>query len=322
MSNNIITKKINKRNWKEINYGKTKKFWVLLDKSTVSKEQEKLLALNFNKEGAKYKYSNELIEFIYMIGLFFRLDYRKLQTFCILFASNFNIFVPDYTTINRRFNKLSVEQKYISKRKQQQYCIAVDGRGINPTNRGEWLRLIHKKGLIKTRNGFIKILISVDVNTQEICGVEVFDDSEGETKYLLSVLLQAIQNKNQPIDVLYGDGAYDKYDIFEMLQEARIEPIINIHKNADLKLNQEDSIIRRRRKMEEKLPKRTLVAREQLKDKPGWKKKWGYGKRWVVETVFSAFKRTMGQAVNAKHKMNIKNEMIAKVNLYNLMKNC
>lgn len=317
---NNKNKNVNKRNWNDINYGKTKKFLVLLDKSTISKETERLKTQNLNKEGAIFKYSDDLIEFLFMVMIFFKLDFRKMQTFCFLFGSNLKIPTPDYTTINKRLHKLNLEQKYISKHKKLLY-IAMDGTGMLKTNRGEWLRYIHKKGVIKSINGFIKLLISVDVDTQEICGFEVFDDSEGETKHMIDVLLQTIQNKNQSIDVLFGDGSYSKYDIFEMLKDAGIKPIINIPKNANLQLDNMDKSRTRRRRMQ-KIPVRTLVAREQLKDKDKWKKKNKYGRRWTVEFVFSAFKRLFGQAVISKRKKYLKNELTAKVNLYNLMKNC
>jgi len=161
----------------------------------------------------------------------------------------------------------------------------------------------------------------VDIDTQEICGFQVFDDSQGETKHMVDVLLQTIQYKNQPIDVLFGDGSYSKYDIFEMLTKAGIKPIINIPKNADLQLDNMDKSKIRRRRMQ-KIPVRTLVAREQLKNKEKWKKENKYGRRWTVEFVFSAFKRLFGQAVISKKKKYLKNEITAKINLYNLMKNC
>jgi hypothetical protein len=99
-----------------------------------------------------------------------------------------------------------------------------------------------------------------------------------------------------------------------------IEPIINIHKNADLMLD-EGTTRKRRRKMERKIPVRTLVAREQLKDKEKWRRDKDYGKRWMVECVFSAFKRVFGQAISSKKKKYLKNELMIKSNLYNLMLN-
>jgi|GEM_PF-2108595 len=318
---NTKIENINKRNWQKINYGKTRQFLVLLDKSVLNEETQRLKTQNRNKEGAKFRYSDGLIEFIYMMGIYFKMDLRKLQTFCLLFGRNMNIPAPDYTTINRRVHKLNMIQKYISKHRHQQFCVIVDASGMHTTNRGEWLRCIHKKGVIKSINGFVKFLISVDADTQEICGFQVFNDSEGETKYLMEVLLQAVENKGQPIDVLFGDGAYDSYNIFEMLKEVGITPIINIHNNADLQLDDMDNTRKRRRNIG-KTPERTLVARGQLKDKDEWKRKNKYGRRWIVESVFSAFKRMFGQDILSKNKKFLYNEMMAKVNLYNLMKNC
>ena len=51
-----------------------------------------------------------------------------------------------------------------------------------------------------------------------------------------------------------------------------------------------------------------------------WKKKRGYGKRWMAETVFSSIKRTYGEYVSATKFQNMVKEMIMKVYLYNLFR--
>ena len=45
----------------------------------------------------------------------------------------------------------------------------------------------------------------------------------------------------------------------------------------------------------------------------------GYGTRWLVEIVISAFKRTYGDAVTAKKMGNIRQEIGLKVCTYNRM---
>ena len=51
-----------------------------------------------------------------------------------------------------------------------------------------------------------------------------------------------------------------------------------------------------------------------------WKKKRGYGKRWMAETAFSSIKRTYGEYVSATRFQNMVKEMIMKVYLYNLFR--
>jgi hypothetical protein len=49
----------------------------------------------------------------------------------------------------------------------------------------------------------------------------------------------------------------------------------------------------------------------------GWKALKDYGKRWMVEVVFSAFKAVMGGTLMAKRFLSQKAEVTLKVMLYN-----
>jgi hypothetical protein len=44
-----------------------------------------------------------------------------------------------------------------------------------------------------------------------------------------------------------------------------------------------------------------------------------YGKRWIVETVFSSIKRRFGEYVYSVRLKNMKQEMMLKVSLYDKM---
>ena len=50
---------------------------------------------------------------------------------------------PDYTTINRRINRLDIKIKDTTKSKEfkdEYIVIAIDSTGIKVTNRGQWIR--------------------------------------------------------------------------------------------------------------------------------------------------------------------------------------
>ena len=49
------------------------------------------------------------------------------------------------------------------------------------------------------------------------------------------------------------------------------------------------------------------------------KERVSYSRRWLVEIVFSAFKRTFGSSVNAVKIENIVQEIAIRVNTYNMM---
>ena len=52
-----------------------------------------------------------------------------------------------------------------------------------------------------------------------------------------------------------------------------------------------------------------------------WARLTGYGRRWVVETAYSTFKRLFGEHSRAKTLANIALELTAKVALYNMLVN-
>lgn len=267
------------------------------------------------KPGRQFIYSDRMIEMLIDLKNYFKFDYRKLQAFCLLFNKILNLKTPDYTTICKRMHRLELNVKNI-KIKRKPTIIAIDGTGFQTTNRGDWLRLIHKEGKIKFRNGFVKLVIATDISSKEITGACILDDTDFENKCLPDLIHQTINNQNQEVKGLLGDGAYDSYNNFDMLQDLGIKPIIKIRKNSIIK-EPDRTYYKRRRKLNTKKNKRTEVAKIQLKDIELWKQKNKYNKRWIVEYTFSVFKRTFGHSVYSKKKKYVVNELISKINLYN-----
>ena len=208
---NINNKKPNKRNWKKINYGKIKQIEILFDPSFLDTEKDRLENQNKNKIGRKFLYSNDLIKFDSFIKYYFRQDYRRNQALLTFFGKNMSLPVPYYTTMCRRHNRLELFLENISKENNRLH-IAIDGTGFSVVNRGDWLRLIHRKGKIGSRKGFVRLVIAVDFDTKEIVAIRVLDDKTGENKVTKDLLEQTIKNKNQQIDKAYMDGAYDTYE--------------------------------------------------------------------------------------------------------------
>ena len=86
------------------------------------------------------------------------------------------------------------------------------------------------------------------------------------------------------INKVIADGAYDSRDNFRYLDQMGIEPVIKVKKNSSTNANG--------------YTPRKLVVIEQLRDIKRWKKKHGYGMRWIAESAFSSIKRTFGEYVN------------------------
>ena len=106
--------------------------------------------------------------------------------------------------------------------------IAVDSRGIEVSNLGEW---IHKKWRIQ--RGFIKVHIAVDVKTRQILTVEVTKENVSDGRMFGRLVRGSgnVANLRRAI----GDGAYDSKANFRFASEMNIEPLIRVRKNASLK---------------------------------------------------------------------------------------
>jgi hypothetical protein len=121
---------------------------------------------------------------------------------------------------------------------------------------------------------------------------------------MLQPLVEEASRKGK-IAKAIGDGAYDTRSNFHYLAEKGIEPVIKVRRDAS---NRAGGCVPRK-----------LVAQEYLHDPEAWKRRHGYGQRWMAETVFSSFKRTFGEYVSAKTMRNMANEIILKASLYNLL---
>jgi transposase len=213
--------------------------------------------------------------------------------------------IPHYTTINRRINKLDIKIKdNKSKEFQGEYIvIAVDSTGIKVTNRGQWLRDKWNAG----KKGYLKIHIAVNIKTKKILSIRVTNEHVHDSKALPELVEDIIKsNEISSIDKLFADGAYDGNDIFRCLADNGILPCIKVRKTAKVKLKTSHIL-------------RNLAVISQKNDLQGWKDSVSYGKRWIVETVFSSIKRTFGEYVYSVKFENMVKEMMLKASLYNKM---
>jgi hypothetical protein len=64
---------------------------------------------------------------------------------------------------------------------------------------------------------------------------------------------------------------------------------------------------------------RKRVAQEYLRDPEAWKRKHGYGQRWMVESTISSLKRTFGEYVSARSMRDMAQEVMIKASLYNVL---
>lgn len=285
------------RNWLDYNQKLKKRGEWFFDFSFLENLGNELREMNKNKVGKPYKYSNSFIEFESKLQPYF--DYRSIQGICKSLSEKISDFpVNDYTNACRRINELELELPKLDFNKS--IYVGNDGSGIKVSNRGEWMR---QKWQV--RRGWIKAVITMDVENKKLLNIEVFEKGDSEPDIFERHIKQLIK-KGANIKKACADGAHDKRKLFNALEKHKIEQVIKIRSNASTKACGSISRAREVRKFKE-------LGYEQ------WAKEKEYGMRWATEGKFSSLKRKFGEFVRSTKKNNMIEEARRKFVLYERM---
>ena len=292
--------------WSEYNESLVRRGEILLGFDVIDNWDKELGQMNKGKTGEPFHYPDTFVLMLGYAKVYFHLPYRQTEGIVNGHAGSRIPSIPDFSTINRRINRLNIKIKDTSKntnqsKEEDEYIIiAIDSSGTKITNRGEWM---NKKWNIH-RKGYLKVHIAVDIKSKKILSMEVTDEHTHDSK-MLPKLVEDILRTNgcSMIDKIIADGAYDSNDIFRCLSEKGIVPCIKVRKNSRVRktghLFRNLSVIAQRNNYEQ------------------WKDSVSYGRRWIVETVFSSIKRMFGEYVYSVKLKNMKQELMLKASLYN-----
>ena len=296
-----------KINWSEYNESLVKRGEMLFDSGFLQNWRAELKKMNKGKEGPHYRYPNSLISLLATVHVYL-LPYRQLEGFLrtmSIHIKKLKEVVPDFTTIWWRVARMKINLDPKINPEKDDIVVAVDSTGIKVTNRGEWILDKWKKKR-RIRKGFIKIHVAVDTKTKKIVSMSVTKEDVHDGK-MLKELVDDV-SKNYDIKKVLADGGYDSKDNFRQLDEMKVIPAIKVRKNSSVKNNA-------------KCIPRKLSVIQQLKDLNRWKKRHGYGMRWMAESAFSSIKRTFGEHVSSVKWNSIVNELMLKASIYNLFMN-
>lgn len=290
------------RNWKNYNESLVRRGEILLDFHIVDNWNHELEEMNKNKEGRKFVYPESFIMLLGYMRTYFHLPYRQTEGVVREHASNTLPSIPDYSNISRRINRLDIKISDDSTKSNLHYdnfVIAVDSTGIKVSNRGEWIR--HKWNV---KRGYLKIHMAVDIKRKRIISLHVTSEQVHDSKVLPELINDITINQNKIIETAIMDGSYDNNKNFQFLSFKGINTVIKVRKNSKC------------RKTNHYL--RNKAVKIQSNNLQNWKDSVSYGKRWIIETVFSCIKRMFGEYVTAIRFKNMIKEMLLKVSLYNL----
>jgi hypothetical protein len=298
-------------NWSTYNQSLVRCGELVIAFDVIDNWDAELKEMNKDKVGEPFHYPNTFLLLLGYAKAYFHLPYRQTEGIAQGHAKGKLPSIPDFTTINRRINKLNIQINNNNNNKdkvsEDEYLIiAIDSTGIKVTNRGQWMR---DKWDVRNNNkkGYLKIHIAVNVKSKKILSMKVTDEHVHDSKALPELVENIIKSDNvTAIDKLLGDGAYDNNDVFRYLSDNGILPCIKVRNNARVRLKKGNIL-------------RNLSVLVQKNDLQKWKDSVSYGQRWIAETVFSCIKRRFGEYVYSVRLKNMIQEMMLKASLYNKM---
>ena len=287
--------------WKDVDERLIRRGALILDLEFLEDYDNELEAMNRRKEGRPFTLTHRHIRFLAVVRYLFAMPYRQLEGF----ARALHRLVPrlpsgDYSGLRRRILGLDLDPSEHLREVEEPIAIAVDSTGVKVHRAGGGVERKHGK-----RKRYVKVHFAVNVETGEVVAMEVTADDAHDATALASLVEQSEEQGR--VVRLYGDGAYDSAAIYEALASRGIEAVIKPRGSS---------------RPDTPSPDRRRVVKEYLRlGHDVWAGLKGYGRRWMVETVYSTFKRAFGEHCMAQTFRNIVKELVAKATIYNMLVN-
>lgn len=276
------------RNWKDYNKSLVQRgsltFWFSKEIISSWKNREK------NSHGNK-KYSDMVILCGLTLRQLFRLPLRPtegmMKSLIQLIKLPFD--APTYSTLCRRGKGLKINL-HIKKTSKARHVL-VDSTGVQVIGEGQWKKLSHGESRCQV---WRKLHIAMDANDQMILSATMTESVRLDSNYLPKLIDQI----EGPIQKIIGDGAYDKKTCYQKAYQRNARPIFP---------PQHDACIQRNKYKKDP----ALGARDQAIlsigrgiDRPGrlkaWKKRNGYHRRSLVETMMFRMKTIFGDQMRSR----------------------
>ena len=285
--------------WSDYNEALIRRGEILLDVDFVKDWSHELNGMNHpNKLGRPFEFPESYISFVAFLKIGFKLPYRMVQGAVRALSKVIRIEEMHFTHMRRRILVRKPPMKVDETNQNESMTLVVDSSGLSTTKKGAYIEKLWRK----QKRKFVKLHIAVDKKTKKIAEFRVTGSRTHDTKKLPPMVKDA--SKKNKITKVYADTAYDSRINFNLLDDMNIEPAIKVRKNSITKAK--GSPLRRRE----------VILFKKL-GYESWKNIKHYGERWLVEIVFSAFKRVLGEELFSRRFHSQKIEAALKILLYN-----
>jgi hypothetical protein len=244
--------------------------------------------------GRPREWSDSLMFHVLLFYVFFDKSWRKTMLELEQVFRLAGIRLPERTTLIKRTNRLHsavfdfVEVNRRKTTRKSRIRVAYDSTGLSHFISG--LYMITKHG--KEVKGWLKVHVLVDVDTHLILDFVVTTDDVSDSQ-MLQQMMRRLRQWYKGTVTLFCDGAGDVHNAYRLAEKLGFYLVVPPKEGARLKK-----------------PERVHGSRDYLRDKhirdicifgyDAWRRKWGYGYRWLAETVFSVMKLSLAERVRAK----------------------
>jgi len=238
------------------------------------------------QRGSQFDYSNQAILVMLMVKEVFHLTNRGVEGFMrsIFELMKINLPVPDHSTISKRGKELKV---YLPKTSSKTLNIVMDSTGLKIYGEGEWKVRMH--GVSKRRT-WRKLHLGTNPETGEIQAVLLTRNNISDDKAVKPLLKQI----EQTINDFAADGAYDKRQVYDSLNEHSPDVNILIPPRKNARIWKHGNSKAERLKRDENL---RYIRKNGRKD---WKNDSGYHVRSLAETTMFRLKTIFGNQLSAR----------------------
>lgn len=243
------------------------------------------------RRGASLTYSNAAITAALLLKTVYHLPLRATQGLVesVLKLMRLELPTPHYSTLSRRQICLPLEMPRL--RSGEAIHLVVDATGCKVYGEGQWKVRLHGKSKRRT---WRKLHLGVDEKTGEIVAA-VLSGNDLSDSEALPQLLEQVQ---EPIAQISGDGGYDKRPCYEFLQQRQAEQEqtmkVTIPPRRGARIWKHGNSKTQRLARDENLRAIRQVGRKR------WKQESGYHRRSLAETAMSRYKRMVGEKLQAR----------------------
>ena len=238
--------------------------------------------------GGQRRYSDLAIETCLTLRTAYRLGLRQTQGLMgsIGTLMGLDIRVPDFSTLSRRANGLSIAQ-VMRQAGSVPVHLVVDSTGLKIFGEGEWLAQKHRiKGI---RRRWRKLHLGLDLNSGAIVCANLTHDDVGDSTALPGLLDQL----DAPVTGFLADGAYDGASTRDLLRHRygeTLDVVIPPPKNAVIRpQSARDPTVRDRH-----------IAQIRSNGRMAWQVATGYNQRSRIETQIGRWKSVIGPKLKSR----------------------